>query len=68
MRALAFLRGSDKQKSWRDIGLPRAALLSTPSVWCEGDLLAAPIVLPDEKWTAFLQKGEENYFAALLSH
>jgi tRNA(Ile)-lysidine synthase len=67
VRALGF-SGIRQTKNWRDIGLPRAALLSTPSVWCEGDLLAAPIVLPDEKWTAFLQKGEENYFAALLSH
>ncbi|WP_254694199.1 tRNA lysidine(34) synthetase TilS [Sulfitobacter sp. SK012] len=53
---------------WRAVGLPRALLLGTPSVW-EGDhLVAAPLANPDNKWRAELDGGEEAFFATLLSH
>ncbi|WP_299623860.1 tRNA lysidine(34) synthetase TilS [uncultured Tateyamaria sp.] len=60
--ALAHIDG------WRDIGLPRAALAASPSVWYDATLVAAPIAQPDEDWAAHLDGGADAYFAALLSH
>ncbi len=36
---------------WRDTGLPRLALLTTPAVWRGSELVAAPILEPGGKWT-----------------
>jgi tRNA(Ile)-lysidine synthase len=36
---------------WRDSGLPRLALLTTPAVWRGTELVAAPILEPCGKWT-----------------
>jgi tRNA(Ile)-lysidine synthase len=36
---------------WRDAGLARLALLTTPAVWRGTDLVAAPILEPCGKWT-----------------
>lgn len=51
-----------------DNALPRAALLSSPSVWEGATLVAAPLVREDEGWTAELEGGQDAFFAALLSH
>lgn len=67
VRALGF-DGLNHVEGWRDIGLPRAALASTPSVWYNDELVAAPIARPDAEWTAVLEDGADTYFAALLSH
>ncbi|MGD1881767.1 MAG: tRNA lysidine(34) synthetase TilS [Paracoccaceae bacterium] len=53
---------------WRDATLPRAALLSTPSVWEGNVLVAAPLARKEEAWIAEVEGGSEAYFAALLSH
>ncbi|MFT6532370.1 MAG: tRNA(Ile)-lysidine synthase [Limimaricola cinnabarinus] len=37
---------------WRDLGLPRAALLSSPAIWRDGMLIAAPCVVPDAAYRA----------------
>ncbi|MEY4982740.1 MAG: tRNA lysidine(34) synthetase TilS [Pseudomonadota bacterium] len=37
---------------WRETGLPRASLLSSPAVWAGADLVAAPLACPDPAWQA----------------
>ncbi len=53
---------------WRDSGFPRAALLSMPAVWKDGDLIAAPVFGDDDEWSAEIDGGQDAFFAALLSH
>ncbi len=67
VRALGFdaLTSID---GWRSVGLPRAALASSPAVWFNGQLVAAPVANPDKEWTAYLKDGDDAYFSALLSH
>lgn len=54
--------------NWRDLGLPRAALAVTPSVWYDDRMIAAPVVQHDPEWVAELDGGQDAFFAALLSH
>jgi len=54
-------------QNWRDVGLPRAALLSSPSVWNGDALVAAPVADPSDEWLAELEGGKEAFFATLLS-
>ncbi|MEO9573481.1 MAG: tRNA lysidine(34) synthetase TilS [Tateyamaria sp.] len=54
--------------NWRELGIPRAALAVTPSVWYEGRMIAAPVVQHDPEWVAELDGGQDAFFAALLSH
>ncbi|MEM7631881.1 MAG: tRNA lysidine(34) synthetase TilS [Pseudomonadota bacterium] len=67
VRALGYDALSDIE-GWRDVGLPRAALAASPSVWYDGTLMAAPIIGDDPEWSAELDVGADAYFAALLSH
>jgi len=55
-------------EGWRDMGIPRAALAVTPSVWWGTDVIAAPVVVEDDEWSAELDGGKDGFFAALLSH
>ena len=55
-------------EGWREFGLPRAVLAVTPSVWYDGEMIAAPVAQPDPEWVAELEGGEDAIFAALLSH
>jgi tRNA(Ile)-lysidine synthase len=38
--------------AWRATGLPRAALLATPAIWCGDALVSAPLARPDGEWAA----------------
>ena len=53
---------------WREAGLPREVFLSTPAVWKGPDLVASPLVKPDQAWQAVLARGEAEYFDAVISH
>lgn len=53
---------------WRDLGIPRAVLAVTPSVWYGNQVVAAPLVVPDDEWSAEIEGGKDGFFAALLSH
>jgi tRNA(Ile)-lysidine synthase len=53
---------------WRTSGLPRALLLATPAIWEDGTLIAAPLVNGEKAWQAVLERGEDAFFAAVLSH
>lgn len=54
--------------NWRDSGLRRATILSTPAVWRGDDLVAAPHAGRGEGWHAELARGEEDYLSSILSH
>jgi tRNA(Ile)-lysidine synthase len=53
---------------WRATGLPRELLLASPAVWKEDSLLAAPVAGVANGWSARMEKGDDAFFAALLSH
>lgn len=53
---------------WRETGLRRATILPTPAVWKGADLVAAPLAGWAAGWRAELARGQEDYFASLLSH
>ncbi len=67
VRALGNV-GLAQLKDGRDFDLPREALASSPSVWDEGALIAAPVAGFGEGWTAELEGGNDSFFAAILSH
>ncbi|MEO0938706.1 MAG: tRNA lysidine(34) synthetase TilS [Pseudomonadota bacterium] len=54
--------------SWRETGLPRAAVLSLPGVWVEDELIAAPGLPGEEEWTCTLEGGPDSFLGSLLSH
>jgi len=53
---------------WRATGLPRASLLASPAVWDGEKLVAAPLAGLAQGWTAELLRGEESFYADILSH
>lgn len=53
---------------WRDLGIPRAVLLSTPAVWNGARLIAAPLAGWSQNWQARLNRGEDTFFAAHITH
>ncbi len=53
---------------WRGTGRPYATLLASPSVWRNGELVAAPLAGVSQGWKAELVGGSEEFYAGLLSH
>ncbi|MCF7746929.1 tRNA lysidine(34) synthetase TilS [Sulfitobacter sp. M39] len=53
---------------WRDLGVPRGVLLSSPAVWQGAELVAAPLVGRSQNWQAVLERGEDAFFAAHMTH
>lgn len=41
-----------KDTPWRDTGMPRRSLLASPSVWCDEELIAAPVAGLSNGWSA----------------
>ena len=54
--------------NWRELGIPREVLLTTPGLWNGEDLVACPLVIPDPTWHAVLERGEAEFFDAIFSH
>lgn len=59
--------GLSQVPDWRAAGLPRAAAIGLPGVWEHDSLVSAPVIAPKEGWQAALMRGEDAFFAALLS-
>ena len=53
---------------WRDTGLPRDVLLSTPAVWRGTDLVAAPLAGLARGWTAEVPGADDGFTLTALSH
>ncbi|WP_343116028.1 tRNA lysidine(34) synthetase TilS [Ostreiculturibacter nitratireducens] len=54
-------------QNWREVGIPRTTLISTPSVWREDKLIAAPLAGKPEGWVAELTGGKEQFLASLTA-
>lgn len=54
--------------AWRDSGLPRDLLLASPGIWDGEVLCAAPLAGVGRGWSAQMAKGDDAFFAKLLSH
>lgn len=54
--------------NWRDTGRPRVVLKSSPGVWKDDTLIAAPLADPACTWRAELEQDGDSFIAALLSH
>ncbi|MCR8827553.1 tRNA lysidine(34) synthetase TilS [Pseudosulfitobacter koreensis] len=59
--------GLATRPDWRDLGLPRDALMSMPAVWRGQELVAAPVVGAPDGWKAEATGAQDSVFAALLS-
>ncbi|MEX0316641.1 MAG: tRNA lysidine(34) synthetase TilS [Ruegeria sp.] len=60
--------GLTQMPDWRATGRPQAALIASPAVWKDGDLLAAPIAGYANGWQTGLLVEWEEFLATLLSH
>jgi tRNA(Ile)-lysidine synthase len=55
-------------KDWRDLDIPRGAAMSLPAVWNGPRLVAAPLAGWSQNWQAVLERGEDTFFAAHITH
>jgi tRNA(Ile)-lysidine synthase len=53
---------------WRLAGLPRPTVLSSPSIWQDERLVAAPIAGNSHGWTVKLTCGKEDFISTLIVH
>lgn len=60
--------GLSQCPDWRETGFPHRVLLSSPALWKQDILVAAPLAGRSEGWRAELIGGQEEFFASLLSH
>lgn len=60
--------GLSQCPDWRQAGMPHAALLASPGIWKDTDLIAAPLANWANGWKAELVGGSEEFFASFLSH
>ncbi len=60
--------GLEQCTDWRASGVPHVVLLSTPAVWQDDVVIAAPLAGCGEKWHAEVIGGKETFFAGLLTH
>ncbi|WP_424832840.1 tRNA lysidine(34) synthetase TilS [Ruegeria sp.] len=55
-------------EDWRSTGVPRAVLVSTPAVWSENMLIAAPIAGFPNHWRVEAPSERPSFHASILSH
>jgi tRNA(Ile)-lysidine synthase len=60
--------GIEQCPDWRSSGLPHPVVLASPSVWQGDRLVSAPLAGYAQNWHAGLEKEDEAFFAALLTH
>ena len=58
--------GLESCVDWRDSGMPRKSLLSSPAVWRGEELVSAPIAGHAHGWTASLVSERGDFGASLL--
>lgn len=62
------MEGLEQCPEWRSTGLPHVVLQSTPAIWRDRSLVAAPLAGHPENWELDVIGGSDTFFAALLSH
>jgi tRNA(Ile)-lysidine synthase len=56
-------------QGWRALGVPRAALLSQPCVWADGQMIATPFLSENTQTHAFLRSpAADSLYSKRLSH
>ncbi len=55
-------------KDWRKTGIGRTILLAAPAVWCQHQVVSAPIAGFDAGWRCKRVPGPDDFTAAVLSH
>nr|WP_237072607.1 tRNA lysidine(34) synthetase TilS [Pseudaestuariivita rosea] len=60
--------GLARCENWRDTGLPRQVLLSSPAIWHETELIAAPFAGHSNGWTAELMANHDDFFTSIITH
>jgi tRNA(Ile)-lysidine synthase len=56
-------------QGWRALGLPRAALLSQPCLWADGEMIATPFLSENTQTHAFLRSpAADSLYSKRLSH
>lgn len=58
--------GLSECQNWRDSGLPRAFFLSSPAIWQEQRLIAAPIAGYGHGWSADLVRSDADFHNAAM--
>ena len=66
--AMLGKRGLRECSEWRESGLPKASLLSSPAIWCKDEFVAAPLAMKSDLWRAQLVRDEKFFFSLLLPH
>nr|WP_281356589.1 tRNA lysidine(34) synthetase TilS [Sulfitobacter algicola] len=60
--------GLAQRPDWRDLQIPRNALISSPSIWHGSDLISAPIAGFVNNWTIKSIKSDNDFFTAIITH
>ena len=53
---------------WRDAAESRNAILSSPSIWYNNELMSAPFLDKNGRWTCRLIRGAEDFFSSIVTH
>lgn len=62
------LDGLQQCPDWRALECPREVLQSTPAVWCDQKLVAAPVAGFANEWSATLTRSGEALYTSFLTH
>lgn len=68
LRALGEAGIAACPEGWRGLGLPRASVLASPSVWEGDELRAAPLAGWENGWSLELCAAPPTLIASILSH
>jgi tRNA(Ile)-lysidine synthase len=60
--------GLGQCRNWRASAYSRAALLSSPSIWYNDELIAAPLADMAHGWSCRLLGGNQLFFTSLVTH
>lgn len=53
---------------WRNAGIPRASLMSTPAIWQDQTLIAAPMAGFTKDWLTTSLFGLDHFISSIISH
>ncbi|WP_437436505.1 tRNA lysidine(34) synthetase TilS [Ruegeria arenilitoris] len=60
--------GVAQLENWRDLGRPKATLLSSPAVWSGDTILSAPLAGHASGWHIQMAANRPEFYASILSH
>ncbi len=60
--------GIQQRPDWRQSAESRNTILSSPSIWCNNELMSVPLLDKDQSCTCRLVRGVEPFFSSILTH